>query len=542
MIHATMILAQAAPAAGPADRTSLMVVLFYMLVLFGIGFASSRLFRGSSSDFFSASQSIGPFMLLMSVFGTTMTAFAMVGSTGKSFSLGIGVYGLMASSSALVHAACFFLIGIRMWAIGKKYGYVTQIQYFRDRFESKALGYVLFPILVGLIIPYLLVGLLGAGSYMGGVTRNMFPETFPGGAGVPPGSVPPWVTGLVISFVVLFYVFYGGVRSAAWANTFQTIVFMVMGVVGFLVIADGLGGFAVASQKALEHAPEKLSREGLISMPHFISYMFVPLSVGMFPHLFQHWLTARSAKAFRLTVIAHPICIMIVWLPCILLGIWAAGMVGAGEMKVPSLPNGTLNSNAVLGIMVSKYMSNQILVGLFSAGVLAAIMSSLDSQFVCIGAMFTNDFILPLVGKDKFSDKQKVWLGRAFIVFIVLITYLMSLLEPKSVFNLGVWCFSGFAALFPLAFAAIYWRGATLYGVFSSIGVTAVTWGFFAYDALVLGANARFGTFADGEYLVAGVMPVAFIVLASAAALIIVSLVTKKPTQSTLEKFFPKGI
>lgn len=542
MIHATMILAQVAPAAGPADRTSLMVVLFYMLVLFGIGFASSRLFRGSSSDFFSASQSIGPFMLLMSVFGTTMTAFAMVGSTGKAFSLGIGVYGLMASSSALVHAACFFLIGIRMWAIGKKYGYVTQIQYFRDRFESKALGYVLFPILVGLIIPYLLVGLLGAGSYMGGVTRNMFPETFSGGAGVPPGSVPPWVTGLVISVVVLFYVFYGGVRSAAWANTFQTIVFMVMGVVGFLVIADGLGGYAAASQKALEHAPEKLSREGLISMPHFISYMFVPLSVGMFPHLFQHWLTARSAKAFRLTVIAHPICIMVVWLPCILLGIWAAGMVGAGEMKVPSLPNGALNSNAVLGIMVSKYMSNQLLVGLFSAGVLAAIMSSLDSQFVCIGAMFTNDFVLPLVGKDKFSDKQKVWLGRGFIVFIVLITYLMSLLEPKSVFNLGVWCFSGFAALFPLAFAGIYWRGATLYGVFASIFATALTWGFFAYDALVLGVNAKFGKFEDGEYLVAGVMPVAFIVLASAAALILVSLITKKPSQSTLEKFFPKGI
>jgi SSS family solute:Na+ symporter len=156
--------------------------------------------------------------------------------------------------------------------------------------------------------------------------------------------------------------------------------------------------------------------------------------------------------------------------------------------------------------------------------------------------MFTNDFVLPLVGKDKFSDKQKVWLGRGFIVFIVLITYVMSLLEPKSVFNLGVWCFSGFAALFPLAFAAIYWRGTTLHGVFASIFATALTWGFYAYDALVLGDNARYGTFEDGEYLVAGVMPVAFIVLASAAALILVSLITKKPSQSTLEKFFPKGI
>ena len=58
-----------------------------------------------------------------------MTAFALVGSTGKSFERGIGTYGLMASISGLVHAAIFFLVGIRLWAFGKKYGYITQIQF-----------------------------------------------------------------------------------------------------------------------------------------------------------------------------------------------------------------------------------------------------------------------------------------------------------------------------------------------------------------------------------------------------------------------------
>ena len=62
-----------------------------------------------------------------------------------------------------------------------------------------------------------------------------------------------------------------------------------------------------------------------ISQLQFFSYAFIPLSVGMFPHLFQNFLTARSAKTFRLTVIAHPVFIMIVWMPCILIGIWAAG-------------------------------------------------------------------------------------------------------------------------------------------------------------------------------------------------------------------------
>jgi len=519
-------------AAAPASRTPLVVICLYMCLLFALGWFSSRLFRGSSKDFFVASQSIGPFMLLMSVFGTTMTAFALVGSTGKAFSLGIGTYGLMASSSGLIHTACFFLVGIRMWSFGKKYGYVTQIQFFRDRFESKALGYLMFPILVGLIIPYLLVGLMGAGKYIFGVTVGMFPGTFAAGA------IPEWLSGLVICAVVLFYVFFGGVRSAAWANTFQTIVFMIMGLVGFYVIADALGGPAAASEKALANAPEKLSREGLMTPAHFMSYMLVPLSVGMFPHLFQHWLTAKSAKSFRLTVIAHPICIMIVWVPCILIGIWAAGLHAAGELRVPTLPNGNANANAVLSAMVKTFMESPILIGLFSAGVLAAIMSSLDSQFVCIGSMFTNDFIVPL--KGQVSDKQKVWLGRGFIVFIVLITYVISIFKPTSVFNLGVWCFSGFSSLFPIAFASVYWKRLTRAGVIASVIATTVTWSLFIYDALGRKAGEQwFGKTHGGEYLIAGVMPVTFIFLASVIALVGVSLMTKPPSQSTIDRFFP---
>ena len=88
-----------------ADATPVWVVGGYLLMLMGLGAICSRRFRGTSSDFFVASRSIGPFLLLMSVFGTTMTAFALVGSTGKAFQRGVGTYGLMASSSGLIHAA-----------------------------------------------------------------------------------------------------------------------------------------------------------------------------------------------------------------------------------------------------------------------------------------------------------------------------------------------------------------------------------------------------------------------------------------------------
>ncbi len=517
-----------------ASLTPLVIIGFYLLLLVGLGIVTSRFFKGTSADYFVVSRSIGPVLLLMSVFGTTMTGFALVGSTGKAFSSGIGVYGLMASWSGLIHSAVFFLIGIKLWAVGKRYGYVTQCEYFRDRFESPGLGYLLFPILVLLVIPYLLVGVISAGKFLQATTSGMFPEMFalanlPNGNPHPmSGGLPPWLGALVICLIVLFYVFFGGLRGAVWANTFQTAVFMITGVIAFYLISSRMGGLVEATQKVVNHpwASERLSREGMMGQLQFFSYFLIPLSVGMFPHLFQHWLTARSAKTFKLTVVAHPIFIMIVWVPCILIGIWGAAELG---------PNA--NPNAVLGIMVNKMVHSPVLTGLVGAGVLAAIMSSLDSQFLCLGTMFTNDIMVRRYGKNHFTDGQKIFMARGFILLIVAVTYGLSvwLKDTAQVFDLGVWCFSGFGALFPVVFAAVYWRRVTKAGAISSVIVTAVVWSVLFFQDIILGKQSE-----GGEYLIAGMMPVAIIFLASLMTLVVVSLMTRPPSRETVDKFFMK--
>ncbi|MDE0858735.1 MAG: sodium:solute symporter family protein [Akkermansiaceae bacterium] len=505
---------------------TIIVIVIYLALLLGLALFSKTLFRGTSKDYFVASHSIGPFMLLMSVFGTTMTAFALVGSTGKAFENGIGTYGLMASSSGLIHAACFFMIGIKLWAIGKRHGYVTQIQYFRARFESTKFGYLLFPILVLLVIPYLLIGIIGAAKTIYGVTvakvtpkidiPGTFPDLFENGA------VPPWLTGLVICGVVLTYIFAGGSRAAAWANTFQTIVFMVMGILAFYLISTKLGGVGAAIEKASDaHKVRTVSGEVGFSQLTFLTYMFIPLSVGMFPHLFQHWLTAKSAKSFKLTVIAHPICIMIVWVPCVLIGVWATG--------VPAL-NGAIPtpSGAVLAKMVAVLVHDPIIVGLVTTGILAAIMSSLDSQFLCLGTMFTNDVVLHN-SKKEYTDKQILFMARAFIVAIVTITYILSLLlYKKNVFDLAIWSFSGFAALTPLVIASLYWKRATKVGAYACVIAVFISW-------VTFFTMSGFG----GEYfLPGGIVPAAAMWFIGALAMIIGSLASPPPKAETLAKYF----
>ncbi len=553
--------------------TQLIIILTYLGLLLILGVFSSRMFKGTSADYFLASRSIGPFLLLMSLFGTTMTAFALVGSTGATFKDGIGVYGKMASWAGIIHSACFFVVGIKLWSFGKRYGYTTQIQFFRDRFESNGLGLLLFPVLVGLVIPYLLIGVMGAGTTIekltGGALPNIFPAAGVGPAARAAGAIPYAYGSALICIVVMIYVFFGGVRGTAWANAFQTIVFIVLGVVTFVAISDKLGGMKEATAMVQKHNPDKLRRtvrendtltryKGDVNVyekrlaawkakpesnrgrapkkpvkPHgighlkFLSYMFIPLSVGMFPHLFQHWLTAKSAKSFKLSVIAHPLLIMLVWVPCVLIGVWATSAMIDGK---PIIPYGFSNPNAVLGKLVAS-STGPVLGGLLTAGILAAIMSSLDSQFLCLGSIFTNDIVAHYVKDGALSDKQRLLVGRAFVVFIVIVTYLLALLRPGSVFTLGVWCFSGFASLFPLVIAALYWKRTTTAGAYACVISTAATW-------IYLFAQAGYG--ANRGYLFLDMMPVATIIAVSTVSLIVVSLITKPPSAATIDKFFKK--
>jgi SSS family solute:Na+ symporter len=177
-----------------------------------------------------------------------------------------------------------------------------------------------------------------------------------------------------------------------------------------------------------------------------------------------------------------------------------------------------------------------VLTGLVGAGVLAAIMSSLDSQFMCLGTMFTNDVVVRLFDRGRFTDAQKILLARGFIVGIVAVSYALSvaLVNTAGVFDLGVWCFSGFAALFPLVLASLYWKRVTKAGALASLLTTAVVWGALFYRDIL----AEKPPGAEDELLVAGMMPVALITAASALSLVAVSLLTRPPAEATVSKFF----
>ncbi|HSF39782.1 MAG TPA: sodium:solute symporter family protein [Thermoanaerobaculia bacterium] len=484
----------------------LAILAVYLVLVLVIGLGSHRFFRGTSEDWFVAARTIGPFILLVSLFGAHMTAFSLLGASGEAYLEGIGVFALMASSSALVVPAVFFFIGTRVWALGKRHGYLTPVQFFRERWESDGLGLLLFAVQIALLVPYLLIGVMGGGSTLTQVTD---------------GQAPPWVGGLVVCAVVLTYVTYGGMRGTIWVNVFQTLVLLTLGLVAFGTIVGKIGGLGAAMERVAAADPTLLARAGHIEPWQLLTYLLIPLSVGMFPHMFVHWLTARSAASFKPTLIFYPLCVALVWGPSVILGVLA-------RADFPDLPPGAASS--ILVKMIDLYAPG-VLAGLLAAGVWAAIMNSFDSQVLSVGTMFTQDIVRHYGFKDRMSERQQITVGRLFTVGILVVTFLLSLVMDRSLFKLGVWCFTGFAALLPVVVAAIFWRRSTKWGAFASTLSVVVLWVFF----VIRGWESPNYTIAD-----TGIMPVAVIFLVSAAAMVTGSLLTRPPGRATLDKFFPR--
>lgn len=482
----------------------LTIVLLYLAGVLAIGLFSNRLFRGTGEDYFVASRTIGPFVLLMTLFGTHMTAFSILGASGEAYRIGIGVFTLMASSSALVIPIVFYFIGTRLWAIGKKHGYITQVQYFRERWNSVGIGYLLFTVLVALMIPYLLIGVMGGGQTLEAITG---------------GDVPRWVGGLLICSVIYAYVSVGGLRGTAWVNTFQTTVFMILGATAFYVISSKLGGMTAILDRIEQTRPELLIRGEAIPPLKVLTYTLIPLSAGMFPHLFMHFLSAKSAATFRMPLIFYPLCIAIVWVPSVLLGMM-------GTLDFAGLQGGA--ANTVLIKMIGSYAPG-VLGGLLAAGVFAAIMSSLDSQTLALGTMFTRDIVEPLRKEEPLTQKQEVMTGRLFVLGILLVTYGIAQVADQSIFKLAIWSFSGFSALMPVVVAALFWKRSTQAGIYASILTVVVLW------ISLFNAGSSIPGYTVGG---TGIMPVAVMLLGSTVSLIIVSLFTQPPAKETLSKFF----
>jgi len=244
----------------------IVIVFAYLAAVLYIGIFAFRR-RGANEgaeQYFLAGRAVGPYVFLTSLFGTHMTAFAVLGSSGHAFANGIVTFGLMATAAGLITPLFLLVAGTRIWALGRRHGFITPVQMFRDRWECSHIGTVIFVVQAVLLVPYIVIGVMGGGTALGAISQ---------------GAIPYWVGCAVVALVVMGYVVFGGMRGTALVNAVQTTMFLLVGTTAFLVIGYGMGGFSqtISDMLATPSQAPLLTRERQSPL-YFFSYMFIPFS------------------------------------------------------------------------------------------------------------------------------------------------------------------------------------------------------------------------------------------------------------------------
>jgi Na+/proline symporter len=509
-----------------------IVIFIYLAIVLYIGIFAFGRGKETGEDFFLASRSIGSVVFFLSLFATNMTAFAILGSSGASYKQGIGIFGMMATSSALVIPLTLFFIGTRLWAVGKRFGHMTQVAFFRDRFECSFIGTLIFLLTATMLIPYLIISIDGGGTILSSLTN---------------GKISYPVGGAIVAVIVMATVFFGGMRGAVWVNVLQTVLFIGFGLVAFIWIGGHLPhGFSGAVNDMLaspankapvvQARPSTLLDRERIPWQVFLSFMFIPLSSIMFPHMSIMCFTAKKVTAFKKTVVLYPLCIMAIWLPCVFLGAlgpgqkkvkdnvsanseplkewveFGGGKNDKGQQTAPEL-NAALHKSAdpaAKAVLVavaahklapmdavhsldavkdpavkaawSKVASNNsdsVLLEMLKAFVPAGLAGILAAGI--ISAVMGSDChqilgLSTMFTKDVFNyyggarihEHATVVMGRVFILVANGIAYVIALYHPP-IFDLAVtYAFSGFAALSPMMITALFWKRGTKWGALAN--------------------------------------------------------------------------
>lgn len=419
------------------------LVVFYFLILLLLGIYAHKKTKKTPEDYFLANRTFGPIILFFTLAATNFSAFTFLGFAGKAYSSGFGQYGIMGFGTAIM-AIMFYVIGRKVWKLGKEKGYITPPELIGNRFNSMSLRLLFMFVMVIFTIPYLATQAIGAGmliQYMTDVS---------------------WQIGAIITMIIIMvYVLSGGMRGSGWTDVLQGLIMIIAMTLAIVFVASSLGGFEAANMAAYQAKPELFSRPGggdyFIPQIWFSFMLLWIFADPMFPQIFSRFYTAKNEKSLKISMILYPIVVSFLFLFPVLIGVWAHGT---------SIEIVSGSEDMVLPIMVATYAPSFIF-AFVMVGALAALMSTADSQLLSLSTMISRD--IPI----KKKQGSEILFGKIVIVILTFfaILFVIGGYDPQVgiMGTLVSTTFSGLAVLCPTTIAALYWNKATKYGCISSI-------------------------------------------------------------------------
>lgn len=482
------------------SAVGVLLILAYFLFVVLVGLGAYRRTQLTAVDYYLANRGLGPWLLMLTYFATVNSSFGLLGIPSLAYVLGGGIFPGLFIGGALA-GVFIYLCGYKLFLACRKYGFISLGEALGDRFESPALRQVVLWASLVLILPYMAIQIIGAGHLFAGLTGNAVP--YLGGA-------------IIIVLATLFYVYMGGMRGVVITDAAQGLM-MLLGVVAmFFLVFSAYGGFAKAGADLVATAPKALERSGmggLFGWKMSLGWMFlIMINMPGQPQLFQRMIAANSTRTLKFSLWAWPLAWAICAFPVALLGMY-------GRVLVPGLQQ----PDQVIPAMMAQYLPSWLAVFL-SLGVLAAMMSTFDSQLLSTSSFFGRDLYRPYINRNA-TTRQEVGFGRSVVVILALLAFVISIRPPGLI---GAIAGVAFPLAIPLVIpmlGAFYWKRSTAAGA-----ITAIVAGQLSILLTVFGVIPRAVWMGFDASIYASVV--------SGVLLILVSLATAKPSDNTIKRYF----
>ncbi|MEA2100396.1 MAG: sodium/proline symporter PutP [Campylobacterota bacterium] len=423
----------------------------YMLVMLAIGFYFY--FKTSDlSDYVLGGRGLNPSVTALSAGASDMSGWLLLGLPGMMYSDGIVgswiALGLVVGAYLNWH---YVAKPLRVYTHHLNDS-ITIPDYLANRFEDK--GSMLR--VVTAVVILLFYTLYTSSGLVGGA--KLFEATF---------SMAYSDALLIGSFVIVSYTFLGGYNAVSWTDFIQGILMMLALVVTPIVVVFELGGISSAITTIESIDPSHLS---MVSGASFISIVsLLAWGLGYFgqPHILVRFMSIRDENEIHIAK-----NIGMTWMILSVLGSLSVGFFGLAYVASTGVD---LADSEKIFITLSQLLFNPWIAGFLLAAILAAIMSTVDSQLLVSSSVLTRDIYHALIHKDA-SDKELVWVGRATVIAIAVIAWYISSDENSSVLQLVAYAWAGFGATFgPLIILSLYKRDITKQAAIAGMIVGAIT-------------------------------------------------------------------
>jgi SSS family solute:Na+ symporter len=412
-----------------------LILVAYLAVTFLTSLIGRKAGGEDPESYFMANRNLNVLTLFFTLIATNFSAFFFLGFAGEGYRIGYAYYAMMAIGTAFA-AISFYLIGSKVWKLGKTHGFITPPELVGALSGSPFLKYTFLIVMIAFTLPYLSLQPIGAGYILEKLTG---------------GEIPYFTGALLLTIFIIFYVFYGGMRSVANTDVKQGILMIILMLAALWIISDSLGGIAEANRRVFALKPALFTRSGMenyFTPGRWFSFCLLWIAcVPMFPQLFMRFFIARNPRTFRTTTILYA------FIPCFLF-ILPVAIGVLGHLAYPDLSG--READQILPMMLVKYAPGWF-AALVMTGALAAFMSTVDSQLLALSTMGTRDVYMPLFHPGA-GLKEQVWVGKILVVIFAGIGLWIAYKPFATIFDIVRMAFTGYAALFPVVLALLYWR------------------------------------------------------------------------------------